>query len=220
MCEIKVEPGQIYGFTGVIGSGKSYRMKQVVETCNKKGIPVICVDFSEGIRKFFLDITLGHTVEVDCNSVIYSDWKKFFSDVALPIKGTFPSGYFERVSISGRTWLQRIGEKAKIYFGEDVWAKYTHRSVIKQLNSLPYEDISNCVIVFGSIRFLCEARIVFLLSSFAGKPAHIYFTNYQSQNYSIMEHESEKLAQEFLPYCDDMQNITNLMKRKLEENGY
>lgn len=210
--------GKIYGLVGVIGSGKSHKAKSLMSDAEFKDCPVIVGDFSEGIRQTLMNIFTGESIEIDCNSEAYAMWKRFHSGICLPFfeEGTPHKALFTE-KVSGRELLTRTGEYLKKVFGPNIWARWTENFVFDSFNKMSDEDAEACDIVFGSLRFDCEAEAIFRVAEWADKEVKIYFCNYHSDSYELSDHVSEKFAQYFLSLgCKDGDDITELVKQKLD----
>lgn len=210
--------GKIYGLVGVIGSGKSYRAEEFISdaACAKR--PLIMGDFSEGIRETLMNILTGESKKIDCNSEAYAMWKRFHSGICLPfLEEGVPYKTLFTEKVSGRELLTRTGEYLKKVFGPHIWARWTENFVFDCWNKMSDEDADACDIVFGSLRFDCEAEAIFRVAEWAGKEVKIYFCDYHSDAYELSDHVSEKFAQYFLSLgCKDGDDITKLVKQKLD----
>lgn len=210
--------GKIYGLVGVIGSGKSHKAKSLELDADWKKRPVIMGDFSEGIRQTLMNIFTGESIEIDCSSKEYLSWKHLKSNILLPFKlQDIPIKVLDSVWVEGRELLQRTGEYLKLLAGEDVWARWTANTVTNRWAKMSEEDAEICDIVFGSLRFDCEAEAIFKVAEATDKEVQIYFCNYHSDAYELSDHVSEKFAQYFLSLgCKDGDDITELVKQKLD----
>lgn len=202
--------GKIYGLVGVIGSGKSYQAEALMVGAACEERPMIMGDFSEGIRQTLMNIFTGESKKIDCTGEAYSEWKNDIQVFQLPI----PEHLFHKVR--GRELLQRTGEYLKSLAGEDVWARWTANAVTNSWAKMSEEDAEICDIVFGSLRFDCEAEAIFKVAEATGKEVKIYFCDYHSDSYELNDHVSEKFAQYFLSLgCKDGDDITELVKQKI-----
>lgn len=209
--------GKIYGLVGVIGSGKSYQAEALMVDAACMERPLIMGDFSEGIRQTLMNIFTGESKGIDCTGEAYAKWKQLSSDILLPFKpqGESPN-ILDSVRVEGRELLQRTGEYLKSLAGEDVWARWTANAVTNRWTKMSEEDAEICDIVFGSLRFDCEAEAIFKVAEATGKEVQIYFCDYHSGSYELNDHISEKFAQYFLSLgCKDGDNITELVKQKI-----
>lgn len=209
--------GKIYGLVGVIGSGKSYQAEALMvgDACEER--PMIMGDFSEGIRQTLMNIFTGESKRIDCTGTAYAKWKQLSSDILLPFfaQGDSPN-ILDSVRIEGRELLQHTGEYLKSLAGEDVWARWTANAVTNRWAKMSEEDALMCDIVFGSLRFDCEAEAIFKVAEATGKEVQIYFCDYHSDSYELNDHISEKFAQYFLSLgCKDGDDITELVKQKI-----
>lgn len=209
--------GKIYGLVGVIGSGKSYQAEALMVGAACEERPMIMGDFSEGIRQTLMNIFTGESKGIDCTGEAYAKWKQLSSDILLPFKpqGESPN-ILDSVRVEGRELLQRTGEYLKSLAGEDVWARWTTNAVTNSWAKMSEEDALMCDIVFGSLRFDCEAEAIFKVAEATGKEVQIYFCDYHSDSYELNDHVSEKFAQYFLSLgCKDGDDITELVKQKI-----
>lgn len=203
--------GKIYGFVGVIGSGKSYAIDSFIQDCGISERPFIVGDFSEGIRMTLLNIFGTPNSKMDVNSQAYSDWKKLEQRIFYPVDKNLVA-----FPINGRKFLQNTGEYLKQVVGEDVWARWTYNYVVEKLSNMNIDDVYLCEILFGSVRFDFEAKVIFDLAQSTGKDVTIYFCDYHSERYELSDHKSEKFAQYFLNLgCKDGEDITSLVKEKI-----
>lgn len=209
--------GKIYGLVGVIGSGKSYQAEALMVDAACMERPLIMGDFSEGIRQTLMNIFTGESKKIDCNSEAYAMWKRFHSGICLPfLEEGVPYQTLFTEKVSGRDLLQRTGEYLKLLAGEDVWARWTANAVTNSWAKMSEEDAEICDIVFGSLRFDCEAEAIFKVAEATGKEVKIYFCDYHSDSYELNDHVSEKFAQYFLSLgCKDGDDITELVKQKI-----
>jgi hypothetical protein len=139
------------------------------------------------------------------------------SDILLPFFSQDDSpNILDSVRVEGRELLQRTGEYLKSLAGEDVWARWTANAVTNSWAKMSEEDALMCDIVFGSLRFDCEAEAIFKVAEATGKEVQIYFCDYHSDSYELNDHVSEKFAQYFLSLgCKDGDDITELVKQKI-----
>lgn len=206
--------GKIYGIVGVIGSGKTYRAEQLQYDAVVEERPMILGDFSEGIRQTLMNIFTGRNRGVQLDSSVYAGWKNAQQSILLPTSG---NGLLpDTVNVTGREMLQRTGEYLKTLAGEDVWARWTSLDIIRRWADLPVEQAHACDIVFGSLRFDCEAEALFQVAASTSKEVEIIFCNFKSDKYELNDHVSEDFARYFLDKgCKDGENITDLVKEKL-----
>lgn len=206
--------GKIYGIVGVIGSGKTYRAEQLQYDAAVEERPMILGDFSEGIRQTLMNIFTGRNRGVQLDSSVYAGWKNAQQSILLPTSG---NGLLpDTVKVTGREMLQRTGEYLKTLAGEDVWARWTSLDIIRRWADLPVEQAHACDIVFGSLRFDCEAEALFQVAASTSKEVEIIFCNFKSDKYELNDHVSEDFARYFLNKgCKDGENITDLVKEKL-----
>lgn len=206
--------GKIYGIVGVIGSGKTYMAEQLQYDAAVEERPMILGDFSEGIRQTLMNIFTGRNRGVQLDSSVYAGWKNSQQSILLPTSG---NGLLpDTVKVTGREMLQRTGEYLKTLAGEDVWARWTSLDIIRRWADLPVEQAHACDIVFGSLRFDCEAEALFQVAASTSKEVEIIFCNFKSDKYELNDHVSEDFARYFLNKgCKDGENITDLVKEKL-----
>jgi hypothetical protein len=206
--------GKIYGLVGVIGSGKTYRAEQLQVDAACAERPMIMGDFSEGIRQTLMNIFTGHGRGILLDSSVYSGWKNLTQIIMLPTSG---NGLLpDSVKVNGRHLLQRTGEYIKTLAGEDVWARWTANDITDKWTQMPVEEMETCDIVFGSLRFDCEAEALFRVAEITGKKVEIFFCNFKSDKYELNDHVSENFARYFLDKgCEDGEDITKLVKEKL-----
>lgn len=206
--------GKIYGIVGVIGSGKTYRAEQLQVDAAVEERPMILGDFSEGIRQTLMNIFTGENRGIQLDGSVYAHWKEMPQSIFVPTSGNgvLPDFYL----VSGRQLLQRTGEYLKTLAGEDVWARWTSLDIIRRWADLPVEQAHACDIVFGSLRFDCEAEALFQVAASTSKEVEIIFCNFKSDKYELNDHVSEDFARYFLNKgCKDGENITDLVKEKL-----
>lgn len=204
--------GKIYGFVGVIGGGKSYRADKLIQQCKAEGRTVVMGDFSEGIRRFAMGMLMGSPKPIDILSKEYSDWKNAAFEVPLPFKD------WNKTTLTGRQILKNIGEGFKEAFGYDIWAGWTENHVIYTLNTIcpdmSQEEVDNVVVLFGSVRFPVEAKVLFNLAEKMDREVEIIFCDYKSSVYELFPHVSEKFAQRFIEMgYNDGDNITEEVRK-------
>lgn len=204
---------KVYGFIGVIGSGKSFTANNYMQKSTNAGRKVIMVDFSDAIREFVRFIIAGTGGTVNILSKEYSIWKKLENKIYLPEKDKFNLDILNSKSVSGRELLQRVGEGLKQFAGDDIWAKTATKRVLDFFSGMPKNEISKCDVIFGSLRFLYEAEELFKIASKMEKEVEIIFCDYHSDVYEINNHESEKLAQRLIDAgCKNGDNVTEIIK--------
>jgi len=209
--------GKIYGFVGVIGSGKSYRANQVIEETRKeKNGCVVMGDFSEGIRRFAMVVLAGLSRPINILSNEYSDWKNTEFEVPLPYSDQ------KSITLSGRQILKNVGEGLKEVLGPDIWARWTENDIISTLNHISIgmtkEQGDAIKIVFGSVRFPIEAKVLFDLAAKMDREVEIIFCDYKSSVYELFPHVSEKFAQRFIEMgYKDGDNITDVVREIVEK---
>lgn len=209
--------GKIYGLVGVIGSGKSYNAEKLMADAACEERPMIMGDFSEGIRRTLMEILIGEDRRIDCTSEEYADWKRLSNSVFIPFKPEANSPKILGTTlVNGRNLLQRTGEFLKKLAGEDVWARWTANYVVNLWAKMSESDAYDCDIVFGSLRFDCEAEALFKVAETTGKEVKIIFCDFHSGSYELNNHISEKFARYFLSLgCKDGEDITELIKKKI-----
>lgn len=209
--------GKIYGLVGVIGSGKSYQAEALMVGAACEERPMIMGDFSEGIRQTLMNIFTGASRGIDCTGEAYAQWKRLKNIVPLPFEPREDSSdVLETVQVEGRELLQRTGEYLKTLAGDDVWARWTANYVTQRWAKMSEQDALSCDIVFGSLRFDCEAEAIFKVAEVTGKEVQIIFCDFHSDSYELNGHVSEKFAQYFIGLgCKDGDDITELVKKKI-----
>lgn len=211
--------GKVIGLVGVIGSGKSYTLKRLKEEASNTSRLFIEGDFSEGIRQFIMNIYVGNDVPIDVNGGAYAKWKAHPNEITLPVFRD-DAGNLSCGTITGRKLLQRVGEYMKAMTGNDVWAKWTKTDVMRAYNKAcliyPTAKIEEMTITFGSVRFLCEAQVVFDVATLTDKEPVIIFCNHKSDSYELNDHVSEAFARHFVDLgYKDGQDITTEVRRLL-----
>lgn len=160
---------KIYGFIGVMGSGKGYKCNKLVEEQD-----FIQIDFADCLRGMawkMLDWTPKNPEEYDL-------FKK--GKIKLPYYGY----------INGRVMLQGLGSAMRDT-DKDFWAKQWKRTVENAI-SMGYKNI--CC---SDIRYDNEVQMIKSFSGKA--EIKIEFCDYHSDRYdNTSKHESEKLAQDLL----------------------
>ena len=206
--------GIIYGLVGVIGSGKSYRAEQIQIDSKAENRPCIVGDFSEGIRVFLLNLFGTTECSMNITSKVYLDWKNTDQKFSYPVGNSLVTS-----PINGRELLQRAGEYIKKLAGDDVWANWTAKDVIRKWQLLPsVQDGLDANVVFGSLRFIEEAYAVFEVGKRLRKEVRIIFCNYKSGSYELNDHVSEKLARYFVDKdYDDGDDITFEISKMLAD---
>lgn len=211
--------GKVYGLVGVIGSGKSYRAEMLCVDAATEGRRLIMGDFSEGIRQTLMNIFTGQNIPVDVNGADYNAWKNMVFEIPLPTPHIpFTKGrHLAHFWVSGRDLLCNAGEHLKKLAGQDVWARWTLNVVMQRFYQLAQDPALDADLVFGSVRFDCEAKAVLQAAQTTGKDVEFIFCNYKSERYALTDHESERYARYFLDKgCQDGDNITELVKKKLD----
>lgn len=207
--------GKVFGFVGVSGSGKDYNVSLLRELDAASKRRILTGDFSEGIRQTVMSIFLPHgeMVAIDPESKVYRDWKG--SEFKIPLPVSVSEEPYVSV-ITGREILQNVGEGLKTLCGEGIWANWTSNYLLRQWLALPEVEKIRADVVFGSIRFDCEAEEVFRVASIMGKTVEIRFCDFRSPYYKVNDHKSEEFAKYFLNMgCKDGQNITNEVFQKI-----
>lgn len=205
--------GIIYGYVGVIGSGKSYNMEKLSARCRVEGRPLVIGDFSEGIRRFLMELFTGESFSINVNSEVYQKWKANPQELLIP-RSEGGYGEMDKVFPNGRGMLQRAGEMMKRFAGQDVWAKWTRDYVIDFLVYRDSELLKATSIGFGSVRFLCEASAVLAVGKTFDKEVKFIFCNYLSDRYELNDHPSEALARRFVEmgYKDGMDITSEIVR--------
>ena len=201
--------GNIYGFIGPIGGGKTYQLELLRKRNEETLCPLITGDFSDGIRQTVLNLFGCESFKINASSEYYSKWKDNLQLFDIPIADTGAC-----VPIKGRELLKNIGEGLKDLAGQDVWARWTLSDICKQYQSLPNDNRKQeCDVAFGSIRFKEEAQIVFNASEMLGKQVKLIFCNFHEVKYNPEVHVSESLAHKLisLGYKDE-DDVTQAVK--------
>lgn len=206
-----MERGVVYAFIGVVGSGKTFRMEQLAGAADLHNVPYIKADFSDGIRDTLMNIFTGSDKTIDLLSETYSEWKN--SEIFIPVPYPTPEG---GVYVSGRQFLQNTAEFLKELAGEEVWATYTAKKIIKEYYKTEKRDerkAKELSIMFGSVRFPAEIAAVFTVAEATGKEVRFIFCDFHSHNYSpAIDHISEQLAQRCIAEgFSDGENITSFI---------
>lgn len=196
-------PVHIYAFVGVIGSGKSYRLEQMKNSFNGQGQISLVGDFSDGIRDLVKNIFGYNDNFGDVNSSIYRRWK---DGVVCQTSVAFPE--INSKLLTGREILRNVGESVKLVAGEDVWAKYTIKTLRDRIQAQVFRSdvcVKEIQVLIGSVRFRHEARAVFDLyeqllprwgQSLFYPDVHFILCDYHSKDYNAdSSHISEAFAQ-------------------------
>lgn len=159
---------KIYGFCGVIGSGKSYHCEQL----KKEGF--IQIDFADCLRNMAWKVLDWQPQ----NAQEYDDFKK----------GLLNIPHYDK--INGRWLLQRIGAIMREN-DEDFWVKQWRKGVERAI-SMGYNNIccsdvryENEIKMLKSFNWKAEVKVVF---------CDYHSDRYNATN----THESERLAQKLL----------------------
>lgn len=209
--------GKIYGFVGVIGSGKSYRANQIIEEAkHEENGCVVLGDFSEGIRRFAMGMLTGVPKPIDILSKEYSDWKNTEFEIPLPYSNQ------KSIILSGRQILKNVGEGFKEAFGNGFWVDWTEADVVTRLKHISIgmtrEQGDAIKVVFGSVRFPIEAKVLFNLGEKMDREVEIIFCDYKSSVYELFPHVSEEFAQRFIKMgYKDGDNITEEVRKIVQE---
>lgn len=209
--------GKIYGFVGVTGSGKDYQVGLLKDLDEASKRPILTGDFSEGIRQTVMSFLLpyGEMNYIDPESRVYRDWKSLEFDIPIPVSCGGVDMMTSR--ITGRQILQNVGEGLKAMFGNNIWANWTSNYLLRHWLMLPEVEKMRADVVFGSIRFDCEAEEVFKIAGIMKKTVEIYLCDYHSKFYKVLDHKSEDFAKYFLGLgYKDGDNITDEVYRKIQ----
>lgn len=159
----------IVGFVGVMGSGKSHRAANYVEN------GFVQINFADAVRELAWSI-LGWTPKTDSD---YEEFKSMPITLATSPLAKQPQFSFANTeaSLTGREFLQRLGNNTREIAGEDVWVDAWHKKAKR-------EDS----VVVADVRYWNEVRRIIEMQ---GK---LIFCNYHSPRYTLSEHPSEALA--------------------------
>ncbi len=161
---------KIYGFIGVIGSGKNYRCQELLDYDSN----YVKVDFADALREMMWDILCWYPA----NDRIYERFKNGYE--YIDIMGAFANG---------RELLQRFGQTMRKHdknFWVNAWAKK-----VDKLLSMGYN------IVISDIRH--ENELTALKRFLHRAEVNVIFCDYKSERYDANNnHISEKLAQSYL----------------------
>lgn len=182
---------KLYGFVGVIGSGKNYQQALLV----KDGW--VGIDFKDELIDMCADL-VGYDVRQD-----YDWFKEHIIGIRRPIGLDMKAGYEENAAnrlqasneliMTGRRLLQRMGTEVMRKRDPDYWVNAWRKKVDAALR-----DGKNVAV--ADVRFQNEVEAIkgFEFQSYAPIDAKIIFCDYRSEKYDDKStHESEKMAQEF-----------------------
>lgn len=185
---------KLYGFVGVIGSGKNYQQERLV----KEGW--VAIDFKDELIDMCSDL-VGYDIRQD-----YDTFKRYIigfdkahSALEKPLTDRqyedFNTGCLEGspLAMTGRRLLQRMGTEVMRKRDPDYWVNAWRKKVDAALR-----DGKNVAV--ADVRFQNEAEAIkgFEFQSYAPIDAKIIFCDYRSERYDDKStHESEKMAQEF-----------------------
>ena len=160
---------KIYGFCGVMGSGKGFSCQELIDKED-----FIQIDFADCLRDMVWKML---------------DWQpKDAQEYDLFKKAQFNVPKYGK--INGRLLLQRIGATMR-EIDPDFWVKQ-HQQKIERAISMGYNNI--CI---SDIRYKNE--IMSLLSNSWKADVKITFCDFHSDRYDATNtHESEKMAQQLL----------------------
>lgn len=180
---------KIYGFCGVMGSGKGYECQKLINNED-----FVKIDFGDGLREMVWRMLKWQPK----NDEEYDLFKK--GEVDIPYYG----------KINGRLLLQLVGTDTMRKVDNNFWVKECKRK-IEEAISQGYNNI--CI---SDIRFKNELEMLF---DYSGKAdVKIRFCDFHSDRYNAKsEHASEKLAQKLLELgYTDLQEIKKDILNKLD----
>jgi len=203
-------------FIGRNGSGKTYRANQLVKNEN-----YVKISMSDSLRELAWK-TLGRRPESDKE---YDKFKnRFICDFEISHSKDYGVDYpFMSFEITGRQFLQNLGQGCKDLFGEDFWVKQWEKSIQDIWNTpnstlgfiVPKDTVkfsdkgyitvnSHNNIQPYSVSFMgCnvttdDIRFPIEVESAHKLGATFIWCDYQKGNYPIEEHSSEVLANRIL----------------------
>lgn len=161
---------KIYGFCGVMGSGKGYECQKLIDNEN-----FIKIDFGDGLREMVWRMLCWQPK----NDEEYDLFKK--GKINIPNYG----------KLDGRLLLQLVGTDTMRKVDNNFWVKECKRKIDEAI-SKGYSNI--CI---SDVRFKNELEMLFDYGWKAD--IKITFCDFHSNRYNPnSEHESEKLAQKLL----------------------
>jgi len=186
---------QIAVFMGVIGSGKDYQAKKLVNE-NKDWVQI---DFKDALIDMCEDL-VGFPIRAR-----YEEFKEYiigFQHPNVSLAGTLQRDtlmVFNKQCVkdypqamTGRRLLQRLGTDVMRKRDPDYWAAAWGQSVVAAIQA-------GKSVACGDCRFLNEMQIVEEIGEQLELPYAITFCDYHSKRYdATAEHESERLAQHIL----------------------
>jgi hypothetical protein len=163
----------IVGFVGVIGSGKSYRAANYVEN------GFVQINFADALRELAWSV-LGWTPKTDAD---YEEFKSMPITLSQSTTAKQPKFEFAKneASLTGREFLQRLGNNAREIAGENIWVDAWEKKAKR-------EDS----VVVADVRYWNEVQRIIDLN---GK---LIFCDYRSSRYILSDHPSEALAMELI----------------------
>ena len=188
---------KVYGFVGVIGSGKNYQQAKLVQE------GWVAIDFKDELIDMCADL-VGYNIRED-----YDGFKEYIVGFQKQHRNTdnmlveltdkqykeYNEGCIDVMpfAMTGRRMLQRMGTEVMRKRDPDYWVNAWHKKAVAAL----WEGKNVAV---ADVRFHNEIEAILNLQyqSFANVETKIIFCDYYSDRYcSTSTHESEKMAQEF-----------------------
>lgn len=163
----------IVGFIGVIGSGKSHRAANYVEN------GFVQINFADAVRELAWSILEWSP----STPTQYEEFKSMSINLQASPLAKQPQFSFANTlnSLSGREFLQRLGNNAREIAGENIWVDAWEKKTKKHDS-----------VVVADVRYWNEVRRIIELN---GK---LIFCNYHSPRYTLSNHPSEALAMEII----------------------
>lgn len=167
---------KIVSFIGVIGSGKDYASKKLLE--ENPGAKIL--GFSDGVREFTWAF-LGWRPKDE------EEYEYFKANKVMVLNGI---DWLSVHNLTGRQMLENIAEHMRS-IDPEYWGKYWFERAKTLLATTDTLIVPDC-------RRDEEARKIINLASHLNIDRSFHFTNYKSHRYEIRDHISEKFAQHFL----------------------
>lgn len=162
-------------YLGRNNSGKSYRANQLAQTQN-----YIKVSMADALRELAWKILRWRPVD----EYDYQDFKNSYFNLT-------PYCFSNWDDLTGRQFLQNLGQGCKDLFGEDFWVKKWEKKVLEN-GRFEMKSETGKYITTDDIRFPIEVKSAHRLG------ATFIWCDYQKGSYSIEEHSSEALANRIL----------------------
>ena len=184
----------IIGLVGVIGSGKSHRAASYAEN------GFVQINFADALRELTWNV-LQWTPK---NSSDYEEFKSMKINLKESPIAKQPRFEFAKneTSLTGREFLQRLGNSARDLIGESVWVDAWEKK------AKHYDNV-----VVADVRYWNEVQRIVELN---GK---LIFCDYRSQRYTLSDHPSEELAVEIIKknIFADGYDITEYFKEQMRK---